>query len=78
MGWLLSPLNKVVIGVVLVLGVVAVIFTKGAQHERGRLAVKQKKAILTITRKKKHVENRIDSYNDNAVVKQLRSKWTRK
>ena len=78
MFWLLSPLNKVVIGVVLVLGVIAVIFSKGVQHEKGRQARFEVKEIKKITRKKKHVQNRIDSYDNDAVVKQLRSKWTRK
>ena len=78
MSWLLSPLNKIIIGMVLVLGLVATIFTKGVQHEKGRQARFEVKEIKKITRKKKHVQNRIDSYDNDAVVKQLRSKWTRK
>ena len=77
MPWLLNPINKIMIGVTLVLVAVLSIFTLGVKHQKGKQASKQLNLIRSNTRIKRNVQTRISATSDDAVVKRLRQRWKR-
>ena len=77
MGWLLSPINKIIVIIVLVLGTVVTIFMKGQKYEKGKQSLRQLKSLKVNTRKKNEVENRVRNTSSDAVVQRLRDNWTR-
>ena len=72
-----SPLGKILIAIITILGIAVSIFAGGVKHEKNAASQRAYKSLKKKVRTKNEVKNRIDSRSDDAVIERLRNNWTR-